>query len=87
MFFIEKSCPRPKSPRKGYIHPQKRKTFKPGQKLWFKCRRGYKLTGSKHDFKCLDNGKWDSEKFPKCERESKRKPKASQYSSYFTLFS
>ena len=61
-------CEKPKEPRDGFIVPKDEKLFDVGEKIWFKCDRGFDLNGVK-DLKCLSNGRW-SAPFPRCDRKN-----------------
>ena len=63
-------CRRPDEPKNGYIHPRREKYFKPGEKLWFKCDRGYSIRGEPKDLKCQKDGSWLPRGFPTCTRGS-----------------
>ncbi|XP_076818246.1 E-selectin-like isoform X4 [Clavelina lepadiformis] len=60
-------CEKPKEPRDGFIVPKDETLFDVGEKIWFKCDRGFDLNGVK-DLKCLSNGRW-SAPFPRCDRK------------------
>ncbi|XP_076821154.1 E-selectin-like isoform X2 [Clavelina lepadiformis] len=60
-------CEKPKEPRDGFIVPKDETLFDVGEKIWFKCDRGFDLNGVK-DLKCLSNRRW-SAPFPRCDRK------------------
>ena len=60
-----RTCPRPEDPDNGRVVGSDDDQFKPGQKIWFQCNRGYTLVGTK-DFRCQDTGLWHPREFPVC---------------------
>ena len=69
---LVRQCRRPRDPRNGDVVSKNnnQKLFDAGQKVWFKCDRGFKLDGKK-DFVCQNDGSWEPQPFPKCVPDGK----------------
>ncbi|XP_076805074.1 P-selectin-like [Clavelina lepadiformis] len=61
-------CKKPLDPKYGFIISDDKDRFDVGDKIWFKCNRGFELNGVK-DLECLGNGQW-SDDFPTCNPEA-----------------
>ena len=63
-----RQCKRPDRFDNGAIRPDDR-LFDAGDRIWFRCNRGFKLNG-RADLTCQKNGEWNDE-FPVCVGENK----------------